>query len=259
MSRIRWDAVVIDESHNLINPGSRRRAFAEALVPRTDALLLAGAAPHNGDKRSFADLISLLDPAAMAGVPRPGHPLQRPRMAVTGLGADGTGSGTGTPEVRPMADALHDAKAGPRPARTGGPGDPDRLQALVPAAVAAARAHLDAGRAAWREAISEPLATYRDHVAHRDHVAQWRTDSLLPGVPRRRDGAAPPAPGHPAAQRDPAPEEGVPRASPGGCTAPFYKAEREKEMRDAHAHFSVRLRKANDTAPCRTDPARAGA
>ncbi|MEU1694023.1 SNF2-related protein [Streptomyces hirsutus] len=66
LERIRWDAVVIDESHNLINPGSQRRALAEILAPRTDALLLASATPHNGDKRSFADLISLLDPAAIA-------------------------------------------------------------------------------------------------------------------------------------------------------------------------------------------------
>lgn len=66
LERIRWDAVVIDESHNLINPGSQRRALAETLAPRTDALLLASATPHNGDKRSFADLISLLDPAAIA-------------------------------------------------------------------------------------------------------------------------------------------------------------------------------------------------
>lgn len=65
LERIRWDAVVIDESHNLINPGSQRRALAEILAPRTDALLLASATPHNGDKRSFADLISLLDPTAI--------------------------------------------------------------------------------------------------------------------------------------------------------------------------------------------------
>ncbi|UUN29676.1 DEAD/DEAH box helicase [Streptomyces sp. FIT100] len=98
-------------------------------------------------------------------------------MAVTGIRPDGTG----TPEVRPMADALRDAKVGPRLARTGGPQNLDRLQALVPAAVAAARHHLDAGRAAWEEQISGPLAAYREHVA------QWRTDSLLPGVTGRRE------------------------------------------------------------------------
>ncbi|MER5846863.1 SNF2-related protein [Streptomyces sp. NPDC002012] len=65
LERIQWDAVVIDESHNLINPGSQRRALAEILGPRTDALLLASATPHNGDKQSFADLVSLLDPAAI--------------------------------------------------------------------------------------------------------------------------------------------------------------------------------------------------
>ncbi|MFI1304961.1 SNF2-related protein [Streptomyces sioyaensis] len=65
LERIKWDAVVIDESHNLINQGSQRRALAETLTPQTDALLLASATPHNGDKRSFADLVSLLDPAAI--------------------------------------------------------------------------------------------------------------------------------------------------------------------------------------------------
>ncbi|WP_327304538.1 SNF2-related protein [Streptomyces sp. NBC_01298] len=33
LERIRWDAVVIDESHNLINAGSQRRALAEILAP----------------------------------------------------------------------------------------------------------------------------------------------------------------------------------------------------------------------------------
>ncbi|MFD7276016.1 SNF2-related protein [Streptomyces sp. NPDC059862] len=66
LEHIQWDAVVIDESHNLINPGSQRRALAEILAPRTDALLLASATPHNGNKQSFADLVSLLDPAAIA-------------------------------------------------------------------------------------------------------------------------------------------------------------------------------------------------
>ncbi|WP_103501416.1 SNF2-related protein [Streptomyces sp. SM14] len=65
LERIAWDAVVIDESHNLINQGSQRRALAETLAPRTDALILASATPHNGDKRSFADLVSLLDPVAV--------------------------------------------------------------------------------------------------------------------------------------------------------------------------------------------------
>ncbi|SFD58700.1 DEAD/DEAH box helicase [Streptomyces aidingensis] len=65
LDRIRWDAVVFDESHNLINRGSLRNQLAQLLAPRTDALILASATPHNGDARSFAELISLLDPAAI--------------------------------------------------------------------------------------------------------------------------------------------------------------------------------------------------
>ncbi len=61
-----WDAVVIDESHNLINKGTKRNELARRLAAKTDALLLASATPHNGDKESFAQLISLLDPAAIA-------------------------------------------------------------------------------------------------------------------------------------------------------------------------------------------------
>ncbi|MWA06521.1 helicase [Actinomadura sp. LD22] len=61
-----WDAVVIDESHNLINEGNLRNRLARLLAARTDALLLASATPHNGDAESFAQLIGLLDPAAIA-------------------------------------------------------------------------------------------------------------------------------------------------------------------------------------------------
>ncbi|MCO8271801.1 DEAD/DEAH box helicase [Actinoplanes sp. TRM 88003] len=66
LDAIDWDAVVIDESHNLINKGTKRNELAQRLARKTDALLLASATPHNGDKESFAELISLLDPAAIA-------------------------------------------------------------------------------------------------------------------------------------------------------------------------------------------------
>ncbi|OIV37923.1 helicase [Mangrovactinospora gilvigrisea] len=66
LENTKWDAVVIDESHNLVNRGSERNELARLLAPRTDALLLASATPHNGDPRSFAELIKLLDPAAIA-------------------------------------------------------------------------------------------------------------------------------------------------------------------------------------------------
>ncbi|KXK60349.1 helicase [Micromonospora rosaria] len=61
-----WDAVVIDESHNLINTGTQRNELARKLAAHSDALLLASATPHSGDKESFAQLISLLDPTAIA-------------------------------------------------------------------------------------------------------------------------------------------------------------------------------------------------
>lgn len=61
-----WDAVVIDESHNLINENNLRNKLARVLARHTDALLLASATPHNGNSRSFAQLVDLLDPAAIA-------------------------------------------------------------------------------------------------------------------------------------------------------------------------------------------------
>jgi ERCC4-related helicase len=66
LDSMRWDAVVIDESHNLIGEKNLRNQLARKLAGRTDALLLASATPHNGDARSFAELIGMLDPAAIA-------------------------------------------------------------------------------------------------------------------------------------------------------------------------------------------------
>ncbi|MDX2551705.1 SNF2-related protein [Streptomyces scabiei] len=61
-----WDAVVIDESHNLVNRGTKNNALARLLAQKTDALILASATPHNGDAASFAELIKMLDEAAIA-------------------------------------------------------------------------------------------------------------------------------------------------------------------------------------------------
>ena len=66
LDNMQWDAVIIDESHNLIGETSLRNKLARRLAHHTDALLLASATPHNGDAESFAELISMLDPAAIA-------------------------------------------------------------------------------------------------------------------------------------------------------------------------------------------------
>jgi len=63
---IRWDAVVIDECHNLVNRGTLNNMVARVLAPRTDALVLTSATPHNGRPESFAELINMLDPTAIA-------------------------------------------------------------------------------------------------------------------------------------------------------------------------------------------------
>ncbi|WP_308492289.1 DEAD/DEAH box helicase [Microbacterium terrisoli] len=61
-----WDAVVIDESHNLSGTSTQNNALARVLAPNTDALVLASATPHNGSKESFAELIRLLEPTAVS-------------------------------------------------------------------------------------------------------------------------------------------------------------------------------------------------
>jgi len=60
-----WDAVVIDESHNLTNVSTLNNRLARTLAPNTDALILASATPHNGRPESFAELIRLLEPTAV--------------------------------------------------------------------------------------------------------------------------------------------------------------------------------------------------
>lgn len=61
----KWDAVVIDESHNITGKTLNNR-LARILAPQTEALILASATPHNGKKESFAELIRLLEPTAVS-------------------------------------------------------------------------------------------------------------------------------------------------------------------------------------------------
>lgn len=62
----KWDAVVIDESHNVTNPGTQNHRLAELLSRNTDALILASATPHNGQAASFNELIRMLEPSAVS-------------------------------------------------------------------------------------------------------------------------------------------------------------------------------------------------
>jgi ERCC4-related helicase len=73
LENLRWDAVVIDECHSVTNPSTGRHRLASLLAPRTDALILASATPHNGKRESFAELINMLDPTAIVDRKGYGH------------------------------------------------------------------------------------------------------------------------------------------------------------------------------------------
>ena len=65
LEKHQWDAVVIDESHNLTGSSTQNNALARLLAPNTEALILASATPHNGKEESFAELVRLLEPTAV--------------------------------------------------------------------------------------------------------------------------------------------------------------------------------------------------
>ncbi|MFN8075144.1 MAG: helicase-related protein [Kineosporiaceae bacterium] len=65
LRRREWDVVVVDESHNVTNTGTKNHALVEVLARQCEALLLASATPHNGRPESFATLVDLLDPTAI--------------------------------------------------------------------------------------------------------------------------------------------------------------------------------------------------
>ena len=64
-----WDIIVIDEAHNVAERGnnsSHRARLARLLSRRSDTLIMLSATPHDGKARSFASLMNMLDPTAIA-------------------------------------------------------------------------------------------------------------------------------------------------------------------------------------------------
>jgi len=64
-----WDIIVIDEAHNVAERGghqAQRARLAKLLAGRSDALIMLSATPHDGRSESFASLMNMLDPTAIA-------------------------------------------------------------------------------------------------------------------------------------------------------------------------------------------------
>ena len=64
-----WDIIVIDEAHNVAVRGShqaQRSRLAQLLSTRSDTLIMLSATPHDGRSDSFASLMNMLDPTAIA-------------------------------------------------------------------------------------------------------------------------------------------------------------------------------------------------
>ena len=63
-----WDIIVIDEAHNVAERGSNsmRSKLAKLISSRSDTLIMLSATPHDGKKESFASLMNMLDPTAIA-------------------------------------------------------------------------------------------------------------------------------------------------------------------------------------------------
>ncbi|MDR2302770.1 MAG: DEAD/DEAH box helicase [Deltaproteobacteria bacterium] len=63
-----WDVIVIDEAQNVADRQrqAQRSRLAKLLADRSDALIMLSATPHDGRGESFASLMNMLDPTAIA-------------------------------------------------------------------------------------------------------------------------------------------------------------------------------------------------
>ena len=64
-----WDIIVIDEAQNVAERGdhqAQRSRLARLLADRSDTMIMLSATPHDGSARSFASLMNMLDPTAIA-------------------------------------------------------------------------------------------------------------------------------------------------------------------------------------------------
>ena len=63
-----WDIIVIDEAQNVAERGEhqQRHRLANLLAGRSDTMIMLSATPHDGRARSFASLMNMLDPTAIA-------------------------------------------------------------------------------------------------------------------------------------------------------------------------------------------------
>jgi len=68
LERSYWDIIVIDEAHNVAERGtnSMRSKLAKLLSSRSDTLIMLSATPHDGKAKSFASLMNMLNPTAIA-------------------------------------------------------------------------------------------------------------------------------------------------------------------------------------------------
>ena len=64
-----WDIIVIDEAQNVAERGdhqAQRSRLAKLLAERSDTMIMLSATPHDGRAKSFASLMNMLDPTAIA-------------------------------------------------------------------------------------------------------------------------------------------------------------------------------------------------